>query len=470
MTPDEQRVILDSLNLSATQNIDNLWRNASRANFDSSQFREVMIQGVPELVDSYAAAAGDIATVWYEDAAPDLSYLATPAELVPAEQLEASTSWALRADGESALTRIAGFTARAIFGSARRTIVENSEKEPGATWARHAQAGSCAFCRMLATRSEVYASKASATTARGRDKYHDHCRCTAVAVRPGQVYTPPDYVEQWEEQYQQAVRATSDGRAINVQAVLAKMDELGHAAARVKKAVNDADTTAAWLAAETEHRDNVIAWLDAENAYDAAVPPRTLTESDGRALGVEVWRDYAESVADADRIAVRTYTGDTYEPINEYLRGLTATITDEHRDAVDRIDRVIANAPRVPEKMTVSRAVGADVFGLKPDANPSALVGRTFTDDGFMSTSLQSELKSLNRHEVELRLDLPEGTPGLYVSSHSKRDEKGLAVYGMIENELLLGRGVSYEIVDAYEENGRRILLGRVVEQRQREQ
>ncbi|OZC52977.1 hypothetical protein CH289_11905 [Rhodococcus sp. RS1C4] len=104
---------------------------------------------------------------WCEDAAPSLSYLATPAELAPIEQLEASTSWSLRANGDAALTRMAGFTSRAIFGSARQTIGENAEKESGATWARHAQAGSCAFCRMLTTRAEVYASKESATTARG---------------------------------------------------------------------------------------------------------------------------------------------------------------------------------------------------------------------------------------------------------------------------------------------------------------
>ncbi|MFI8565771.1 ADP-ribosyltransferase [Rhodococcus sp. NPDC078407] len=198
----------------------------------------------------------------------------------------------------------------------------------------------------------------------------------------------------------------------------------------------------------------------------APVPPRSLTEDDGRALGSRVWRGYAEYVDPVDRQAVRTYTGDTYEPINDYLRGITTRISDDHRDAITRVDRVIDNAPRVPENMTVSRAIGADVFGLTEGSNLSGLVGRSFQDNGYVSTALQSTLKSVNRTEVELRLDVPSGTRGLYVSSHGKNDDNSLAVYGQIENELLLGRGIDYEITDAAIEDGRRILSAKLVRQR----
>ncbi|MFI7168184.1 ADP-ribosyltransferase [Rhodococcoides fascians] len=210
---------------------------------------------------------------------------------------------------------------------------------------------------------------------------------------------------------------------------------------------------------------------DAPTAVPAAptptpAPPRRLTEDEGRTLGSSVWRGYAETVDPVDRQAVRTYTGDTYEPINDYLRGITSRVSDDHRDAITRIDRVIENAPRVPENVTVSRAIGADVFGLKEGSNLSGLVGRTFRDDGFASTAMQSSVKSLERYEVELRLDVPSGTRGLYVSSHTKKDENALAVYGMVENELLLGRGIAYEITDAAIEDGRRILSAKLVQQR----
>lgn len=64
------------------------------------------------------------------------------------------------------------------------------------------------------------------------DKFHDHCHCTAIAVRPGQSYEPPDYVEQWEQDYNDAVRAAREASrtkgeygAIDLNAVVAQMDK-----------------------------------------------------------------------------------------------------------------------------------------------------------------------------------------------------------------------------------------------------
>lgn len=63
------------------------------------------------------------------------------------------------------------------------------------------------------------------------DKYHDDCHCIAVPVRPGGSYEPPEYVEQWERDYVDAVGATreagktrGDYGAIDVHAVAAHMD------------------------------------------------------------------------------------------------------------------------------------------------------------------------------------------------------------------------------------------------------
>lgn len=479
-TPEEQKQILDDLHTLAMEDVNNLWQDASMADLSSPEFRGVITSGVPELIDPYAATAGDLATTWYEDAAPESAYRATPAALAPTQQMAASTSWALQASGEAALVKIAGFGSRTIYDQARNTIVENADREPGATWARYASADACAFCRMLASRAEVYASKAAATSVVGRkgrprgnqglgDRYHDHCRCRAIAVRPGQTYLPPDYAKDWDKQYNAAVRETSDGGAINLRAVLAKMDELedGGTVARSSTATAKrvADTRA-WLAAESQYNDAVAEWLAAEQRYRTTAPPRVLTERQGRDLGRRTWRDYADGVDVADREAVRAYTGNGYEDINEYLRGLTSTVSDSNAAAIARLDRVMDAAPRVPENLRASRAVGADVFSLTEASDPRMLVGRTFRDDGFLSTALQSDIRSVNRGEVELRLDVPAGTRGLYVSSHDRDDDRSLAVFGPSENELLLGRGVEYEITGAVVDGGRTILTGRVIGQR----
>jgi len=68
------------------------------------------------------------------------------------------------------------------------------------------------------------------------DKYHDNCHCIAVPVRPGGSYEPPDYVEQWEWDYIDAVRATSaagetkgEYGAIDLNAVVNYMDRAARA-------------------------------------------------------------------------------------------------------------------------------------------------------------------------------------------------------------------------------------------------
>ena len=264
LSPSERRELLASLNLLAAQDISDLWRDASMLDLDSPSFRNVMVQAVPELVEPYAITAADLAAVWYEDSAPELAYRAFAAPPAPTDQIAASTRWALSASGEAALSRMIGTAQRAVFAASRDTVVGNSGAEPGSTWARHASGTACAFCRMMATRGDVYASEAAAVSVVGRgkemslsdrriraaggerrksgqfaaggvktrgtqkmgDKYHDRCHCLAVEVRPGRSYEPPPYVEAWEKQYKDAVKGT-DGTgefgAIDIKAVTAHM-------------------------------------------------------------------------------------------------------------------------------------------------------------------------------------------------------------------------------------------------------
>lgn len=220
------------------------------------------------------------------------------------------------------------------------------------------------------------------------------------------------------------------------------------------------DDTTRWLTAEAAYRADVKAWLDAEKAYKATQPARTLTEKQGRAYGKKVWLDYANTITPEQLAAVRYYTGNGYEDVNEYLR-------DDRPEPgvpekVAAIDALIENAPRVPERITVGRTLVETVFGItkRPEnGDPTtrntqrqddidALIGQTFRDEGFMSTALQSDGFYLNRYEAKLVIDVPPGTKGVYVSGHDDDDPRSLAEFGPEENELLLGRGVEYEVTD----------------------
>lgn len=231
MEPSELRSALVELNTLMVTDLLRMWRPVIYE--DVEYLREQLQAEVPEIVDPYLAAAGDITADWYESQAPQLVYAARPAALVDEDQLRTTARWAagavLSKSAVSPLELLTGSMQRALFNESRETVLENAETEPGARWARHASANACEFCRMVATRGAVYTSEAAAGRVGGRgstgkrgqgirsrgnqavgDKYHDHCHCIVVPVRPGQSYDPPSYVEAWEAEYTRA-RKAADG-------------------------------------------------------------------------------------------------------------------------------------------------------------------------------------------------------------------------------------------------------------------
>ncbi|MGI5222483.1 hypothetical protein [Nocardia sp. CA-290969] len=265
VSPAERQYILAQIGKVASDALQVLWQQA--AELSTGDFAAFVIEAFPELVAPYTTLAAETALLWY--AASEV----VPTDFVPelgslpsVEQLTRSAEWALGGQGTVGLDRLQGTTQRAVYDSARSTIVENSDSEPGARWARYASANACAFCAMLATRGAVYTSAEAAGGVVGRgtemslmdrriraaggtrrtggrftaggvrargeralgEKYHDHCHCVAIEVRPGDSYTPPDYVERWDDAYITATRETPGvGRygAIDRTAVLAHMRE-----------------------------------------------------------------------------------------------------------------------------------------------------------------------------------------------------------------------------------------------------
>lgn len=177
-------------------------------------------------MDPFVSLAGDLAASWFEESAPSSPYIAVTAPPIPEARLESSARWALGAQGDQGLKRLEGTVQRAVFDGARDTIVLNVDRT-GSHWIRHARSDACAFCRMLATRHDNprywYASNNSALDvvdprnrgprALGSTGYHDDCRCIAIEVREGQDYTPPDYVEQWNDEYRKARANAGTGDA-----------------------------------------------------------------------------------------------------------------------------------------------------------------------------------------------------------------------------------------------------------------
>jgi hypothetical protein len=199
--------------------------------FASHDDLAVLEQVYGPTVEPYIAGAANISAQWYHELDPAAAFAVEPAPLPPPEQFAVNVRWAtatqdnLKTVGSSpsqipGLGEILkGTTTRHVFNGSRDTIIWNADRE-NIRYARQASEDACAFCRMLALRSNMmlYKSEKSALTVVGRsghargtrklgEKFHDDCSCGVVPIRHGRPYIPPDYVDGWKHEYKEAVAA-----------------------------------------------------------------------------------------------------------------------------------------------------------------------------------------------------------------------------------------------------------------------
>ena len=137
-----------------------------------------------------------------------------------------------RADAAARLQAEGAF--RDTLGAGRDTLLLSAHRA-GTRWRRMTGPAPCAFCAMLAGRSD-YTTRESAVTIVGRrgriraggrpagSKFHGHCTCTAIEVLGG-----GDSVQQgWRDAYEQAVQeCRDDGVEPTTANVLARMRAQG---------------------------------------------------------------------------------------------------------------------------------------------------------------------------------------------------------------------------------------------------
>jgi len=169
---------------------------------NSTQKLAVLREAYPETIDPFISAAGQLSAEWYSSLAPESDYAVEPAPPLPVQVLQKNVGWALtQADVLGALT---GSAERQVFTATRETVLYNAKRED-VRFARHASANACPWCQVLATREAAYYTEDSAVAG------HDNCHCIAVPVRGSDTYTPPEYVQQWTKDYQDA-RAEVGGK------------------------------------------------------------------------------------------------------------------------------------------------------------------------------------------------------------------------------------------------------------------
>ncbi|MFI6578831.1 ADP-ribosyltransferase [Nocardiopsis sp. NPDC050513] len=170
------------------------------------------------------------------------------------------------------------------------------------------------------------------------------------------------------------------------------------------------------------------------------------------------WNEYVNGLSEDHQRALSGYSASpphspNYTDYNDYLRSPYDDPPAWLEGDLRLIDEALGGRP-LPNDVVVSRGTGLGHLGV----DPWELTGGnfTYTNKGYLSTSLGSVPGLYQSKEAVLHLRVPAGTPALWMPEVSRS--------GAAERELLLGRGIEYRIVDAIlDENGQWQIYAEVV-------
>lgn len=283
----ERRFVLDQLVSQSQDTMIRLWDAASR--FDDVDFFRFISETFPDIAIGYHQLAAEYAASWFEYDFPDIRANPVVAAAPAVERFVSSAQWALGGDGREALARMNGTLQRAVYDGDRTTTADNAQAN-GMRWIRVARPNACAFCRMLATRTDIdetYRSREAALGVAGRsvnlsigdrraiasgqmtreealarrdemqliyqigsrkgsprgrrprgirnlgDKYHDDCKCTAKAIPAGSnalevlSIEEPEYAVQVEQWTNEYVKARQNSDSGDPKKILAEWRTFG---------------------------------------------------------------------------------------------------------------------------------------------------------------------------------------------------------------------------------------------------
>ncbi|MFB6850577.1 ADP-ribosyltransferase [Streptomyces sp. NPDC056373] len=199
---------------------------------------------------------------------------------------------------------------------------------------------------------------------------------------------------------------------------------------------------------------------DKHKVASAELSEGTLPFADSDAAiryGQDYWNDYVDNLDPSARQALNDYSGDyfpSYKDINGYLResdGYTRARPEVLHDIAE-MDRVLASRP-VPDTIMVVRGTDLGYLDL---SSPMDMVGQTFPDKGYTSTSLGDHpVGAFKYKEAVMHLRLPKDTPALWLEKVSN--------YGADERELLLARGTEYRVTRVFMDGGKVHVYGEVL-------
>jgi hypothetical protein len=142
--------------------------------------------------------------------------------------------------------------------------------------------------------------------------------------------------------------------------------------------------------------------------------------------------------------SVNAYSDTAYIPINNCLRSSCNDLDVKNQTHIQQLDKAIGSSA-LPQDTVLYRG-----FGFAPKGLSKLKVGATFSDKGYVSTSLnrsiaESFTKGGAKGSVVMRIKAKKGTKALPVSAISEYQK---------EHEVLLPRGSNFRVTGVTKKNG----------------
>jgi ADP-ribosyltransferase exoenzyme len=152
----------------------------------------------------------------------------------------------------------------------------------------------------------------------------------------------------------------------------------------------------------------------------------------------------------AQKKAMHAYTGNgasAYNGINNYLRG------EGSYNAVVKQYAVDIQSAMMPlrENTLLKRGTGWPPGIAEYASHPQDLLGKTFEDKGFVSSSAGGSGGHFSGKPLQLVIEAPKGTPAVFVN--------GISQYKGTENEMLLAAGTKFKVISVDKTSGGHTLM-----------
>ena len=145
--------------------------------------------------------------------------------------------------------------------------------------------------------------------------------------------------------------------------------------------------------------------------------------------------------------ALTRYSGnDCYDNINNSLRGIEP-VKPENVDTIRTMQNVLDNSS-LPQDMTLYRGTTTKALGELQNLSPNELLGKTFVENGFMSTSTSPSVANAFTDNMQIIINAAKGSHALDIASICSNPVEAEILFSSGQQMLITGaekiRGILY--------------------------